>query len=177
MPRAPLPFQQVGVIAVGMSLAVWWPAFTLGAWGEIFFDDLLTVWAAATAAFLVAALLPGARKRLGWTSLTLLVPTVVLLIELILPDSDDDLAAVVVALIAALAVVVGIPFMIWALAKVIWPEIGESIPARGKLLVLLTVFVIAVASFLLGANQSRFLTCQDFTISGNSEPPGCTPAT
>ena len=174
--RLPLPFQQVGVIVVGMSLAVWWPAFTLGAWGEIFFDDLLAIWAAATGAFVVSVLLPGARRRLGWTSFTLLLPTIWLVVALSVPDSSDDLSAVLVVLFAAVVVLIGIPFMVWALAKVVWPDIGDDIPARGKVLVLVTVFVIAAASFLLGANQARFLTCEDFTISGNSEPPGCTPA-
>jgi hypothetical protein len=28
-------------------------------------------------------------------------------------------------------------------------------------------------SFLLGLNQEYFLTCEEFAISGNSEPPGC----
>ncbi|MCS5722962.1 hypothetical protein N1028_04890 [Herbiconiux sp. CPCC 203407] len=46
---------------------------------------------------------------------------------------------------------------------------------RERLVVLGAVGFIAVASFLLGANHSRFLTCEDFTLSGNSEPPGCTP--
>ena len=42
---------RVGVAMVGMAVVVWWPAFTLGAWGDLFFDQLLAVWAAATAAF------------------------------------------------------------------------------------------------------------------------------
>ncbi|GAA1946950.1 hypothetical protein [Agromyces allii] len=35
------------------------------------------------------------------------------------------------------------------------------------------IAAIMVASFVLGANQRFFLTCEDFTLSGNSEPPGC----
>ncbi|WP_349425551.1 hypothetical protein [Microbacterium sp. LWS13-1.2] len=37
------------------------------------------------------------------------------------------------------------------------------------------VLGVAVTSFVLGLNQEHFLTCSDFAISGNSEPPGCTP--
>lgn len=36
---------------VGIAAIAWWPAFTLGAWGEIFFDDVLGLWAASVAAF------------------------------------------------------------------------------------------------------------------------------
>ena len=174
--RAALPFQQLGVIVVGISLAVWWPAFTLGAWGEIFFDTLLSIWAAATAAFVLLLLLPTARRRIGWTALTLLLPSLWLILSLAVPNDSADVWVLIVALVGVLVVLLGAPFMIWALARVAWPEINDTIPTRGKLLVLLVVAVIAASSFTLGANQSRFLTCEDFTISGNSEPPGCVPA-
>jgi hypothetical protein len=55
-----------------------------------------------------------------------------------------------------------------------WPDFGRDIPTRRRVLALLGLAAITAASFLLGMNQSRFLTCEDFTISGNSEPPGCT---
>ena len=47
------PSRPTAVVAVGMSIAVWWPSFTLGAWGVLFFEQILSVWAAATAALLV----------------------------------------------------------------------------------------------------------------------------
>ena len=169
----PLPYQQLGVIVVGVSLAVWWPAFTLGAWGEIFFDTLLTVWAATTAAFIVVVLVPGARKRLRWRILTLLLPSVWLVISIAIPADGSNLALDLVAALGVIVVLVGIPFTMWVLARVVWPDFDETLPARGRWLVILTVFLVAAASFTLGANQSRFLTCEDFTISGNSEPPGC----
>ncbi|MCU1481544.1 MAG: hypothetical protein JWQ19_2330 [Subtercola sp.] len=171
--RQPLPYQSLGVIVVGMSLAVWWPAFTLGAWGEIFFDTLLRVWVAATAAFFVVMLVPAARKRIGWTVLTLLLPTLWLVLTIAVPDDTSNFWAAIVGLAGLLLVIIGIPAMIWVLARVIWPDISDQVPRRGKVLVLLTVLVIAVASYVLGANQARFLTCEDFSISGNSEPPGC----
>jgi hypothetical protein len=40
-------------------MAVWWPAFTLGAYGVVFFEQALSLWAAATA-------VPG--KSHGWAS-------------------------------------------------------------------------------------------------------------
>ncbi|MDF2441803.1 MAG: hypothetical protein JWR01_6 [Subtercola sp.] len=171
--REPLPFQQLGVIVVGISVAVWWPAFTLGAWGEIFFDTLLSVWAAASAAFVLAMLVPAARRRIGWTSATLLLPSLWLILSLAVPGDSTDIAVAIVALVGVLVVLLGVPFMVWALARVAWPEIAETVPARGKLIVLVVVAIIAASSFSLGVNQSRFLTCEDFTISGNSEPPGC----
>ncbi|CAN5145362.1 hypothetical protein BH09ACT6_BH09ACT6_23870 [soil metagenome] len=172
-PRTPLPYQQLGVIVVGVSLAVWWPAFTLGAWGEIFFDILLTVWAATTAAFIVVVLVPGARKRIGWRLLTLLLPSLWLAINIAVPADGGDLWLALVALLGVVVILVGIPFTMWVLARVVWPDLSETVPTRGKVLVLFVVLLIAAGSYALGANQARFLTCEDFTVSGNSEPPGC----
>ncbi|GAA0991438.1 hypothetical protein GCM10009563_04060 [Subtercola frigoramans] len=169
----PLPYQQLGVIVVGVSLAVWWPAFTLGAWGEIFFDNLLTVWAATTAAFIVVVLVPGARKRIGWRLFTLLLPSLWLVINIAVPADGGNLALALVALLGIGVILLGIPFTMWVLARVVWPDLGETVPTRGKMLVLFTVLLIAAGSFALGANESSFMTCEDFIVSGNSEPPGC----
>ncbi|MEF2977007.1 hypothetical protein [Subtercola sp. YIM 133946] len=171
--RVALPFQSLGVIVVGMSLAVWWPAFTLGAWGEIFFDTLLQVWAAATAAFVVVVLVPAARRRIGWLAVTLLLPTAWLVLTIAISDETGNVWVALGTLAGVLLIILGIPWMIWVLARIVWPDINEQVPLRGKVLVLGTVLLIVAASYTLGLNQARFLTCEDFAISGNSEPPGC----
>ncbi|MCS5497854.1 hypothetical protein NY547_11460 [Cnuibacter physcomitrellae] len=173
--RARASTRATGVVIVGMSIALWWPAFTVGAWGTLFFDQLLTVWAASVGALVVVLIQPRGRKRVG-KALALLVPSLWILLSFLFVDSDsDDPVTVVVSLVAVLVAILGLPVTIWVLARVVWPEFGEDIPWSRRLIVLGAVLLIAVASFFLGANQSRFLTCGDFTISGNSEPPGCTP--
>ncbi|ARJ07471.1 hypothetical protein B5808_17345 [Cnuibacter physcomitrellae] len=157
-----------------MSIALWWPAFTLGAWGTLFFDQGLTVWAASVGALVVVLIQPRGRKRL-WKALALLVPSLWVVLLFVVVDDTSDLLTGILTLAGLIAAVLGLPVTIWVLARVVWPEFGEDIPWSRRLIVLGAVLLIAVASFFLGANQSRFLTCGDFTISGNSEPPGCTP--
>ena len=41
--------------------------------------------------------------------------------------------------------------------------------------VVAAVVAVVVVAYGLGTIQERIFTCGDFTISGNSEPPGCTP--
>jgi hypothetical protein len=41
----------LSVSAVGAAVISWWPAFTLGAYHTVFFEQLLALWAASTAAF------------------------------------------------------------------------------------------------------------------------------
>jgi hypothetical protein len=165
-----------GVIVVGMSVAVWWPAFTLGAWGDFFFDQMLTIWAAATGAFIVVLIQPRGKPRVG-RAIALLIPSLWLGLWFLTDDVDTN--DLVVGLVSLLGIVIGIlavPATIWVLARMIWPEFAEDISWPRRFAIIGAVLVIAVASFLLGVNQSKFLTCDDFTISGNSNPPGCSPA-
>ncbi|WP_375386420.1 hypothetical protein [uncultured Microbacterium sp.] len=166
----------VGVVMVGMAVVTWWPAFTLGAWGEIFFDQLMALWAASIAAFVfVLVEHRPVRGRLA-RAFALLLPSLWVVLMFFIGDETQDVFVVLVQLSALLAVFIGMPFTIWVLVRIIWPDFGTGMPGRTKWLIVLVVLGVAAASFVLGLNQSRFLTCEDFTISGNSEPPGCTPA-
>ena len=163
-----------GVIVVGMCAAVWWPAFTLGAWGDFFFDQLLTIWAAATGAFFVVVLFGRSRRR-WWRAAALLAPSLYLAANFVVQPDAEDVATIVVAILGALVAVLAVPTTVWVLARIIWPEFGEEVSRRRRFVVIGVVGFVAVTSFLLGANQARFMTCGEFTLSGNSEPPGCTP--
>ena len=59
--------------SAGGTLAIWWPAFTLGAYDAIFFDAVMGIWAVA-AAMLLSGLLLRSRRALpwaGWAALAL----------------------------------------------------------------------------------------------------------
>ncbi|MCS5735484.1 hypothetical protein [Herbiconiux daphne] len=172
--RTDAPSRITGVIVVGMSVAVWWPAFTLGAWGDFFFDQMLTVWAAATGALIVVLIQPRGKPRL-WRALALLVPSLWLFLSFTIDADDGNIANLIVNLLALVVALLAVPATIWVLARIIWPEFAEDISWPRRLVVIGSVLLIAVASFVLGLNQSKFLTCEDFAISGNSQPPGCTP--
>lgn len=165
-----------GVVAVGMCIAMWWPAFTLGAWGQLFFEQKLTVWAAASGALLVVLFRRHGEENRKRRALALMLPTLWLVLALTAEDDGGFLDVLTRALGNTVAVV-GLPATMWVLARIIWPDLGEGSlsPAR-RFVVVTLVLCIAMASYLLGVNHAAFLTCEDFTISGNSEPAGCTPA-
>jgi hypothetical protein len=166
------PSRAAGVLAVGMSVAIWWPSFTLGAWGSLFFDQKLTVWAAATAALLIVVFhRRGERIRIARAA-ALLVPTLWLVLVIFVKDEADFLNPVIDGLGVAVAFL-GFPATFWVLARIIWPEFGEALSLSRRAGVIASVVLVGLASYLLGVNQAAFLTCEDFSLSGNSEPPGC----
>ena len=162
----------LAVISVGMAIVVWWPAFTLGAWGVLFFDTLMTLWVASTAAFVFVLV---ERRPVGarlWRAFVLLLPSVWLIFSF--NDIDTtDVFAFIATVLALLVVLIASPLTVWVLARIMWPDFGENSTTRQRWLIVGVVVGIGVVAFLLGVNQDRFLTCEEFTISGNSEPPGC----
>jgi hypothetical protein len=50
----------------------------------------------------------------------------------------------------------------------------EQLPSRRRLVAAAVVAAVAIGAFVLGEINNRFLTCNDFTVSGNYAPPGCT---
>lgn len=165
----------IGVAMVAISALVWWPAFTLGAYGEIFFDQLLGVWAAATAAFVFVLV---ERRPVGVRLLRaflLLLPSLWLLLMFTLGDETQDLLVFIVDTGAILALLIGMPFTLFVLVQVVWPDFGSEAPSRARVLVMTVALGIAAASFLLGVNQAHFLTCDDYSGSGMPVPSVCTP--
>jgi hypothetical protein len=131
------------------------------------------VWVASTAAFAVVAFQPRPFRHRIRRLVALSIPSLWLVLSFI-PDGDDD--DLVIGLIDLLAVVVGlagIPFTLWVLAGIFWPDLGDGLSKGAVAVGLGAIAAIAVLSLVLGMNQASFLTCEDFELSGNSEPPGC----
>lgn len=163
----------LGVVMVGMAAVAWWPAFTLGAWGEVFFDDILGFWAASTAAFVYVLLERRPfRGRVGRAAV-LLVPTAWLVLSFLVNEDSGSLAVDLVDLAALVVVLVCVPFTLWVLLRIVWPDFVDRTPRSRRWLIVAVVGCIVVIAYVLGLNQAHFLTCDDFAISGNSLPPGC----
>ena len=164
--------QATSVAVVAASLLVWWPAFTLGAYGVIFFQQLLSLWAASTAIFLTS-LTAQRRARVSWARrLALLIPSLWLLLAIFVPEGEARPWSWVLFCLAIVLTLVGVPFLATLLLRVTISGY-EQIPPRRRLIAGAAVGMVAIAAFGLGQFNSRFLTCNDFIISGNDTPPGC----
>jgi hypothetical protein len=155
-----------------MAVVVWWPAFVLGVWGVLFFDTLLTLWVASTAAFVFVLFERRPVGRKLWRAFLLLLPSVWLIFSFIDLDTTD-LFTFLASAFALIVVLIASPLTVWELAHIMWPDFGENSTRSQRWVIIGVVVGIGVASFLLGVNQEHFLTCEEFAISGNSQPEDC----
>ena len=164
----------VGAVAVGTAAVAWWPAFTLGAWGAVFFEQVLALWAASTAALAVLLL-----RRVAWEvpwpmMASLLIPSAWLLVEM-LPVAEEGTPAAILAWIAITFTILGVPYLLLVLLRVASPGASALVDVRHRAAAGAAVVLVVVMAYVLGTQHPRFLTCEDFAISGNSQPEGCAP--
>lgn len=160
--------------AVAACLIGWWPAFTLGAWGAVFFEQILALWVAATAVFLVV-LLTRPREvlhRPAW--LALLIPSIWIVLSYVLSTGSSSILHQLLYRFGVIVTLIGFPAMSAVLVRILVPG-AERLRGRNAAIALTVVGVVMLGSYVVGRSHPRLLSCEDFTISGNSTPPGCTP--
>jgi hypothetical protein len=120
---------------------------------------------------MLVALSRDIRHRVGWWGLALLLPTLWLALAIeFAPGSRPELAW-----FGTLVTLIGAPVMLWILVRFASPDLVEDAEPRDRLVVVTAVAVVVLGAFGIGTIQERIFTCEDFSISGNSQPPGCTP--
>jgi hypothetical protein len=164
--------RRLAAITVATSLIVWWPAFTLGVYNEIFFEQLFALWAAATSAFFVAVLLLGRRTQPAVYSL--LLPSVWILLEWLIPAGNGGLGHDVLFSLGVLVTLAGFPAMVTIVLVMVVPG-AEAVRGRDTVVAIAAIALVVVLSFTLGTQHRHLLTCEDFKVSGNDQPAGCTP--
>ena len=166
--------RRLAAITVATSLLVWWPAFTLGVYDEIFFEQLFALWAASTSAFVVAVLLLGRRAQPAVYSL--LIPSVWIVLTWLIPGDRTTLGHDVLFWLGVAVTLAGFPAMVTLVLVMVVPGAESVRHGRDNIVAIAAVALVVVLSFTLGTQHRRLLTCDDFEISGNNLPTGCTPS-
>lgn len=153
-----------------------WPAFTLGVYGVIFFEQHLALWAAATSAFLSLGFSQGPRVWRRPAVLALLLPTLWIVLAWTLPVGGTSGVYQGLFWLGVVITVVGLPALAAFLVRLVIPT-ADRLEGRERLAVAGVVATVMVTSFVVGTQHPHILTCEDFTISGNHAPAGCSPGT
>lgn len=163
----------VAIVVAGSAIG-WWPAFTLGVYGVIFFEQHLALWAAATSAFLALILVGGTPVRRHVSTYALLVPSAWLVLLWLLPVTTSGPAHFALFWSGVVITLLGIPALAAFMIRLMIPA-TEHLSGRQALLVAGVVVVVMASAYLLGTQHPHMLSCDDFTISGNFAPSDCNP--
>jgi hypothetical protein len=165
--------RRVVAISVAASSIGWWPAFTLGVYGVIFFEQHLALWAAATSAFIAVEIGGGRRVLRRVSNYTLLLPSLWLVLIWLLPVTDST-ARYVLFWFGVVVTLLGLPALAAFLVRLLVPG-AEDLPRRQAAIAIVAVAIVMAASYVLGTQHPHMLSCDDFSISGNFAPDNCNP--
>jgi hypothetical protein len=166
--------RRVASVAVAGATIGWWPAFTLGVYGVIFFEQHLVLWAAATSAFLAAGLVGGRRFLRRPAVWTLLLPSLWLILIWLLPVAGDSTLRDVLFWFGLIVTLVGMPVLAAVIVRLLIPG-ATGLPRRDAVAAASVVIFVMLVSYLVGTQLPHMLSCEDFSISGNYSPSNCTP--
>jgi len=159
------------LITVASASVAFTLGFNFGAFGVIFFDQLLTVWVISTIVFF-ASVITDIPPRTWPRRLILLTPT----LWIIAAWMDNTFATTTYNRIA-FTLTVGVtvfvlPVVAWILITAINTEFA-TLPGGRKGVVIASVGLFIIIGFAIGARNDMFLNCGDFKISGNDLPANC----
>ncbi|MGB7961792.1 MAG: hypothetical protein WCF12_02365 [Propionicimonas sp.] len=167
-------FRRVAAAAVAAAAIGWWPAFTFGVYGVIFFEQRISLWAISTTTFFVLGLVRGVRVWRRPAVMSLLLPSLWLLFSWLLPAGGLSPASDALFWFGVILTVIGMPTFAAFMVRLLIPE-ADRMRGREALTAIGVVVLIMLAAYFLGTQHARILTCADFTISGNFAPQGCSP--
>jgi hypothetical protein len=163
------------IAVVTISLVVFPIWFNLGAYGQVFYEDVFQFVVAATAGLGVSVLADPYTGRKRWLANAALgAPALWLLIAATLTDSAADAATnPILGPLALMVAVVSVPTVLRMLIDMFVPGFRSYTDKRLLYGGLAVVVAIAACGWFIGANNDRFLTCEDFKIAGADQPKNC----
>ena len=159
------------LISVASASVAFMLAFNLGAYGEVFFDQIFTVWIASTLVFL-GSIFTRLPPHTWPPRLVLLLPTVWILIAWIDNPRTEDAGESALLWLTLMITVIALPFAAWILVSTINPDFRD-LTRNYKIVVGAVVVIAFTAGYGIGARNDVLLTCDDFKVSGNDLPANC----
>jgi hypothetical protein len=159
------------LIAAGSATIAFSVGFNMGAFGVIFFGQLLAIWVISTIV-LVASLLSDLPPRTWPRRLVLLVPTLWLGAAWLDNTTAFDASEKIAFALTVTVTLFVLPGVAWILITTINSDFAD-LPGRKKGIVIATVGLFIIIGFAFGARNDVFLNCDDFKVSGNDLPANC----
>lgn len=159
--------------AVAVSLTMWNLSFNLGAFGTIFFENIFAAWITASATFLGCLLLPPSQSPVDHRGLTIMaIPTVGFIFTFIENNTANSFLDLLGIAISIVSYVFCLPYTIFIIFSITQADIVKL--SRKMTIKLISIAaIIGFLGYFIGSHNYLFLSCDDFTVSGNDIPANC----
>jgi len=163
------------LISVAAAFFAWDIGFEFGAYGSIFFEKVFAAWSISLALLIIFIIIP---KRLLTVPPTLWVATAIstlwLCIALVNRAAPDEiLFRHLLTVLGFLVVLACFPYVAWVVVSVLYPDFAHIREIGPRLGIIFIIVIMVFVGYLIGSNHYRFLTCEDFELSGQSVPSNC----
>lgn len=165
----------LAVVLMTLGLLTWPIAFNVGAYREVFYDDIFRVLVASTILLVINLVQPAYSPPWNWLlSAALAGPLLWFGTAAIFVGSTSEALerpGFIIGLV--LIAVVSLPLTLRLLVDLFTPELTQAGSRRVTLGIVSLVAVVGLAAFAFGRENHRFMTCEDFIVAGASEPTNC----
>ena len=165
----------LALAAVTLGLLAWSIAFNLGAYGEIFYDNVFQLVVASSILFAITTVNGGYDTPWKWLiRIALAAPLCWLLAAAdIIGSTSEALNRPIFVASLVLILLVSVPLTLRLLVDMSMPELSQAGSRRVTAAIVALVAVVGAIGFTVGREHTRFLTCYDFSVAGASEPEDC----
>lgn len=165
----------LAVASVTLGFVTWPIAFNLGAYGEIFYDDVFRFMVASSILFVIVALNPPYPAPAIWVVRAALVLPVVWVVAAgyLVGSTSEAMTRPVFVVSLVLVGILSVPVTLRLLVDLFTPDVSRSGSRRLTVAIVLLVATVAIVGFTAGWQNPRFMTCADFAVAGSSEPDNC----
>jgi len=106
---------------------------------------------------------------------SLLLPSVWILLTWLTPADTTSLGHDFLLWLGVLVTLAGLPAMVTLVLVMVVPGVETVHSRRDTAVAIGAIALVVVLSFAMGTQHRHLLACEDFKISGNDQPAGCTP--
>jgi hypothetical protein len=175
--------QRVGgplaLTSVTLGLLTWPIAFNLGAYGEIFYDDIFRIVVAASILFVVTIANPIYPSPWIWLVRAALAAPMLWLLAAawVVGSTTEALDRPGFVVWMVLILLVSVPLTLRLLIDMFMPELTSAGSRKFLWSIVALIAAVGLIGFVIGRENDRFMTCSDFSIAGSAEPDNCAKTT
>jgi hypothetical protein len=164
------------VATVALAYPAGQTGFELGAYGEVFFEHMLTAWITVTATLIVLTMLPAKQLPVPRMHLWFLaIPSIWLLARFWIGISQPGvLVHPALFVIGAASFALCLPYALYLIVRITNPGLGDLRGTRLRVSLAAIAVIFFLAGYLIGTRNNLFSTCQELHISGMALPENCT---